>query len=91
MNKQTLLSAVSKRTKIPREQVEKVLVAMLEEIQVQLEKGADVTLMDFGTFLVGKRKGGEGYNPHTGEKIKVKEMRLPKFRAGKGFRERLNK
>jgi DNA-binding protein HU-beta len=91
MNKQSLVAQVAKRTKLPQDSVEKVLLATLEEIQVQLEKGNDVTLMGFGTFLVGKRKGGAGYNPHTGGKIEVAEMKLPKFRAGKGFKERLNK
>ena len=47
----------------------------------------DVTLVGFGTFKVKKRKGRTGRNPQTGEKIKIKAKRVPKFVAGKGLKE----
>jgi DNA-binding protein HU-beta len=91
MNKQKLVEAVAKLTKRPKAVVAEVLDAALAEIQTRVAKGDDVTLSGFGTFLLGKRKGGTGFNPHTGEPIEVEEMRLPKFRSGKGFREKVKR
>jgi DNA-binding protein HU-beta len=91
MNKQSLVDAVARDTKNSKTLVEEILNAVVEVIQREVEKGEDVTLMGFGTFLPGKRKASRGYNPHTGKELDVPEMRVPKFRAGKGFKERLNK
>jgi DNA-binding protein HU-beta len=91
MNKQTLVDAVAKQTKKPKIVIEEILNATVEVIQREVENDRDVTLMGFGTFLLGKRKASKGFNPHTGKSIEVPEIRMPKFRAGKGFKERLNK
>lgn len=91
MNKQELVDAVAQKTDCPKGQVEEILLAVLEEIQEQVRRGKDVTIMGFGTFLLGRRRAGKGYNPHTGEEIDLPEILLPKFRAGKAFKERLKK
>ena len=91
MNKQSLVDAVARDTKNSKTLVEEIVNAVVEVIQREVEKGEDVTIMDFGTFLPGKRKANTGYNPHTGKPLEVPEMRVPKFRPGKGFKERLNK
>lgn len=91
MNKQSLVDAVALETKNTKILVEEIVNAVVEVIQREVEKGEDVTIMDFGTFLSGKRKASMGYNPHTGAEIEVPEMRVPKFRAGKGFKQRLNR
>ena len=91
MNKQTLVEAVAKKTRNPKIQVEEILEGIVEVIQEEVSRGEDVTLMGFGTFLLGRRKASTGYNPHTGKQIELPEIRLPKFRAGKAFKERLNK
>jgi len=52
-----------------------------------LKKGEDVTLTGFGTFKVIKRKARKGRNPSTGEEIKIKATKAPKFTAGKALKE----
>ena len=42
-----------------------------------------MTLVGFGTFSVSKRKARIGRNPQTGETIKIKAKKVPKFKAGK--------
>lgn len=91
MDKQKLVEAVAKQTGQAKSAVAETLEAVMEVIQEQVAKGEDVTLMGFGTFLLGHRKGGKGYNPHTGKEIEVEALRLPKFRAGKAFKEKLNR
>jgi DNA-binding protein HU-beta len=55
-----------------------------------LKKGGTVSLVGFGTFAVGKRAARTGRNPRTGEAIKIKAAKVPKFRPGKGLKDALN-
>ena len=56
----------------------------------QLKDSGSVTLAGFGTFTVGKRAARTGRNPRTGEAIKIKAAKVPKFRPGKAFKDALN-
>jgi len=49
-----------------------------------------VTLVGFGSFTVTKRSARTGRNPKTGEAIKIKASKSPKFSAGKAFKDALN-
>ena len=44
-------------------------------------------LVDFGTFLVSRRKPRAAHNPATGEPMRVPGRRWPRFSAGKGLRK----
>lgn len=90
MNRKNLVKAAAKRSQLTPEVVEGALTGLLQEIEHQLHLGNDVTLMHFGTFFVTKRKGGAFFNPHTKERGKVPDMKLAKFRSGKGLREKIN-
>jgi len=52
-----------------------------------LKKGKRVTLVGFGTFAVGRRSARNGRNPQTGDLIKIKAAKVPKFRAGKTLKD----
>ena len=58
----------------------------LELIKKSVKKGDDVTLVGFGTFTKSKRKARAGRNPQTGKEIRIPAMTVPKFRAGKEFK-----
>ena len=49
-----------------------------------------MTLVGFGTFAVGKRAARTGRNPRTGEAIKIKAAKVPKFRPGKALKDAVN-
>ena len=49
-----------------------------------------ITWVGFGTFKVDKRKARTGRNPQTGEKIKIKAKKVPKFVAGKALKDAVN-
>ena len=55
-----------------------------------LRKDEQVTLVGFGTFYAGKRGARTGRNPRTGEALKIKAARTPKFRAGKALKDAIN-
>ena len=52
-----------------------------------LKKKDSVSLVGFGTFKVDKRKARKGRNPQTGEEIKIKAKKVPKFVAGKVLKD----
>lgn len=56
-------------------------------VRDSLKKGKKVTLVGFGTFSVGKRAARSGRNPPTGEVIRIKATRVPRFRAGKALKD----
>lgn len=87
MNKGELIEAVVKATKLKKTDVSNALNATLETVTKTLKKGQSVTIAGFGTFGVVKRKGRKGRNPQTGETIKIKASKAPKFKAGSKLKE----
>ena len=55
-----------------------------------MKKGSPVTIAGFGSFKVAKRKARKGRNPKTGEAIKIKAAKAPKFVASKTLKDFLN-
>lgn len=64
--------------------------AFFGEIATALVQGDRVEIRGFGTFSTVARDGRTGRNPRTGEHIAVTEKRVPRFKAGKRLRDRLN-
>jgi DNA-binding protein HU-beta len=90
MNKSELIEAVAKYADISKAAAEKAIDGTLSSIRGTLKKGSSVTLVGFGTFKVGKRAARIGRNPRTGEAIKIKAARVPKFSAGKALKDAVN-
>ena len=89
MNKAQLIETVAKTTKATKVDAEAILNACLDTIKKSVKKGDDVTLIGFGTFTKSKRKARTGRNPQTGKEIKIPAMTVPKFRAGREFKNAL--
>lgn len=90
VNKAELVEAVAKAADISKASAEKALDGALNGIKGALKKGGSVTLVGFGTFRVAKRAARTGRNPRTGEAIKIKAARVPKFTAGKALKDAVN-
>ncbi len=90
MNKSELVEAIAKSADISKASAEKALDGAIAAIRGSLKKGQNVTLVGFGTFRVGKRAARTGRNPRTGEAIKIKAARVPKFSAGKALKDAVN-
>ena len=87
MNKTQLVDWVAKNTQLTKTSVEDVLNSAIDVIKKTVKKGDDVTLVGFGTFTKAKRKARSGRNPQTGKEIKIPAMTVPRFRAGKEFKD----
>jgi DNA-binding protein HU-beta len=90
VNKSDLVDAVAKSADLSKAAAGRALDATIESIKKALKKGDTVSLIGFGTFKVGKRAARNGRNPRTGETIKIKAAKVPKFSAGKGLKDAVN-
>ena len=90
MNKSELVEVVSRSAGISKSASEKALDGTIDAITGALKKGQSVTLVGFGTFRVGKREARAGRNPRTGEEIRIRAAKVPKFSAGKALKDALN-
>ena len=91
MNKSELVDAIAKDTGLTKKDSEVAVKAFVEAVSKALSKGDDVQLVGFGTFSVGKRAARTGRNPKTGETIKIKASKSPKFKPGKALKDKVNK
>ncbi len=89
MNKAELIDQIAKDAGITKVQAGEALEAFTGAVVSTLKKGDKVTLVGFGTFSVAQRAARNGRNPQTGEVIKIKASKTPKFKAGKEFAEKV--
>jgi DNA-binding protein HU-beta len=90
VNKTDLIDHIAKQADISKAAAGRALEAIVAGIRTSLKKGNSVTLVGFGTFMVGKRAARTGRNPRTGDSIRIKAARVPKFRPGKALKDSLN-
>lgn len=90
MNKTELVAAVAEQAGLSKKDAEAAVKAFSDVVAGALKKGEKVQLVGFGTFEVSERAAREGRNPHTGESIKIKACKSPKFKAGKALKDLVN-
>jgi len=86
MTKAELIGKMAAGAKISKAAAAKALGAFIAGVKGSLKKEERVTLVGFGTFSVSKRKARKGRNPRTGKEIRIPARKVPKFRAGKAFK-----
>ena len=89
MNKEELVQAVAKSTKVTQKDVAEVINAFVSTIETAVSKGDKVTLVGFGTFEARERAARTGRNPQTGDAIQIEAKKVPAFSAVKKFKELL--
>ncbi len=87
MTKAELVEKVAKDAGISKAAAVKALDSFIDGVVKNVKKGSKVALVGFGTFSVAKRKARTGRNPQTGEPIKIPARKIPKFSAGKTFKD----
>jgi DNA-binding protein HU-beta len=87
MTKAELVERISRDAKISKKAAETALDSFMASVRDSLRRGKRVSLVGFGTFVVGRRAARNGRNPQTGETIKIKATRVPKFKAGKVLKD----
>ena len=87
MTKAELIEKVANDTDISKALAERVINSVTGNVTKCLKKNDKITLTGFGTFSVSKRKARTGRNPQTGQEIKIKATRVPRFKPGKALKD----
>ncbi len=91
MNKQELIKKVAQDAELTQKQAAAALESMMDSVKEAVAVGDKVQLIGFGTFESKKRDARTGRNPRTGKAVKIKAAVLPVFKAGKAFKDAVNK
>jgi len=91
MTKNELIAAVADKAQMTKTAASAAVDATFDAITSTLKKGGEVKIMGFGNFRVVKRAAREGRDPRTGAPVKIKAAKRPRFSAGKGLKEAVNK
>jgi len=93
MNKAELVAAIAAKTGLTKKDTEATLNEFVAAVEKELtKKDGKVQLIGFGTFEVRQRKARQGRNPQKpGEVVKIPASKAPVFKAGKAFKDAVNK
>ena len=92
MNKAEIVAAVAEKTGLTKKDTETTINEFIGAIQGELCKNGKVQLIGFGTFEVRSRKARTGRNPQKpGEVVQIPASKAPVFKAGKAFKDAVNK
>jgi DNA-binding protein HU-beta len=86
VNKADLIDAVSAQLNASKKDVSDVIETVLHEVKRSISRGEKVAISGFGVFERQSRAARTGRNPRTGEAVKIKATKLPKFRPGAEFK-----
>ena len=89
MNKAELVEEVAGKVGLTKKDAGNVVDAVTSAITDSLARNERVTLVGFGTFQVRERKARKGVNPQTRGIIQIPAKKVPKFRPGKGLKEKV--
>lgn len=90
MNKTQLIEAVAADSGLSKADSTRAIESLLDTVTKTLKKGDEVSITGFGKFSVVKRAARAGVNPRTGEKVKIKASKAPKFSAGASLKQAIS-
>lgn len=91
MNKTELIEKMAQKCELTKKDTEKALNAFIDSVIEAVAAKDKVQLIGFGTFELRRREARDGRDPRTGAVIKIPASNNPAFKAGKGFKDSVNK
>jgi len=91
VTKAEIIARIDGKVGLSKNHVSDVLEATFEIIKSCLEKGGNVKISGFGSFVVRSKNPRRGRNPKTGEEIIIKGRRVLTFKASTTLKETINK
>jgi len=91
MNLAELVDVIASETNQTKTVSRDIVKTALDTILKEVKRGGRVSIVGFGAFYQAVRKSRVGRNPQTGEVVKIAASRVPRFKAGKDFRDQIKK
>jgi DNA-binding protein HU-beta len=90
MNKTQLIETVASDSGLSKADSARAIESLIDTVTKALKKGDEVSITGFGKFSVVKRAARAGVNPRTGERVKIKASKAPKFSAGASLKQAIH-
>jgi DNA-binding protein HU-beta len=87
ITKRTIAEDLAAKFDLTKKDANEAVNFVFDEIAATIKKGGEANINGFGKFSVVKKKARTGLNPATGEKIKIKATKSPKFKASKTLKD----
>ena len=87
MNKSQLIEEIASHSGLTKADSGRAVDSLVATVHKALKKGEEVSITGFGKFSVVKRAARQGVNPRTGERVKIKASKAPKFSPGAALKE----
>ena len=89
MNKSTLVKAIQDKSQynVSQAMAEDMVNTFIKVVTESVANGDPVQLVGFGTFTTSTRAARQGRNPQTGAMMTIPAKKVPKFSAGKAFKD----
>ena len=91
MNKTELIAKVATETGLTKKDAAAAVESVLAAITNTVAAGDKVSLTGFGIFEAKHREARTGRNPRTKEAVEIPASTVPVFKAGKAFKEKVNR
>jgi len=89
MTKADIVSAISDKTGIEKVDVLSVVEGFMSTVRGSLEKGENVYLRGFGSFIIKTRAKKTGRNILANKSIIIPAHNIPAFKPAKSFAEKV--
>jgi integration host factor subunit alpha len=85
-----LIEAIQRKVGFSRSECTRLLELVLHEITDCLERGENVKLSSFGSFIVRRKGQRTGRNPKTGTEVPISPRRVMVFKPSAILKQRIN-
>ncbi len=90
MNKNELIRAMANNAKITLKDASIALDSFIDAVTAGLNAGEKIQISGFGTFELKEKPERDGFNPKTGEQIRIGATKIPAFKFGKAYKDSFN-
>lgn len=91
MNKTELVAAIAEKSGLTKKDADKAFAATIDTIVESIAAGEKIQIAGFGTFEQRQRNARTGCDPRTKQQIEIPASKAPAFKAGKAFKDAVNK
>ena len=85
MTKADIVSNISDKLGVDRTDVQATVEKFMKEVKISLEKGENVYLRGFGSFIIKTRAEKTGRNISQNTALKIPAHNIPSFKPAKVF------
>lgn len=87
MTKQFIAEVIQKSTGVTGVAAREAAGEVIDAIVNEIKTSGSYNLTGFGTFRLVETKARPGFNPRTGEKVKIKAGKTVRFKASQTLKE----